>query len=733
MSGASVLRKHATSLLLIAAAMAIGAYAYFVDRGTISDSERKQRGNDVFPAYRREQVARVEIARPGAPGLVLERAPLSDGGDPSWTLTRADHHEVADQAAVERLLSAFEFASVVRKVDPKDAVGLDSPRASGLLGMGRLVYHFALGAPAPVPAGSAYFRLEGQGTYVITQELATALVQDADVYRERTLVPYLSLDLSRLVVRSRLDSVTIERMDPVSFRLPDLGVRASREKLDRVWGALGEMRAEAFVNDATGDRATSDAAFTIQMTPTDASKPAGELVVGGPCPEHPEDVVVVRRLPTRVSACAPKGILEGLGTSREALVDRHLFVAHADEIEELRIEGLSGDARRIDLARKGNGWHERAPRDRELSPDEVDAANALAEALARAEAAVVTRGDPAATFAGRSRVTLTRVDRAANGAAAPHSDESVVLGTAADAASATVQRLSDGAILRVSAEIARRLLPSELAIRSRDLFEPKMDQRVPVRIESRCDGVTQELTRADGTWSMRDSSSGALFPADVAGALDVASAVGRAKAEMWAADVDDGTFGLGKSGCSLTLGYTDDAGTRTVALEFGREGEGGYYARVVGDAPVFVAPRSLRALAARWLVDRAGFRVDPPSQDGVTLKAGTKVVTLARKGPSLERLDGGGEEVGGRVAEALAGLRAEGIVHLGAARADEGFAQPALDVRVRRAGDSGAALHFVVGHAAVWDNQKVYFARLDGVDATFAIAEGRMAPLFDAL
>jgi hypothetical protein len=741
-SGARDLRKHATSLLLIAAALGIGSYVYFVDRGSISDNERKRRQNDVFPAYRREEVARVEVSRPGAQKLVLERAALADGGDPSWSLRSGPGGSVgtvADQAAVERLLSAFEFASIVRKVDPKDAVGLDAPRASGLLGMGRLVYRFALGAAAPVPEGSAYFRVDGQGTYVITHELASALVQDPDTYRERTIVPYLSLDLSGLVVRSKAGgTLALERLDGTSFRLSDVGLRASREKLDRVWSALGEMRAESFLDDGAADRATEDPLFSLVLTPTDKAKPVGEIVVGGPCPDHPEDVVVVRTKPTRVSACAPRGILEGLATTRDALEDRRLFAGHGDEIEELKVEGLGGDARRLELARKGNGWHERAPRDRELSGDEVDATNALAEALAHAEGTDVKRGDPA-PIAGRSRVTVTRVDRGG--------DESVVLGPA-DGAFATVQRTADGALLRVSAEVARKLLPSEIAIRSRDLFDPALAKRSPARIASRCDRVTQELTHEGGLWTLRDPSSGASFPADVAGALDLASAVGRAKATQWVADADDGSFGLDPGACSLTVAFLDDTSPRdaasvtparsAVALQFGRprEGEeGGYYARIDGDGPVFVAPRSLRALASRWLIDRAGFRVDPATIDAVTLVRGPKVVVLTRRGQSLSRADGGGGagEEGEKVGEALAGLRAEGTVHIGPARADEGLAPPTLDVRVHRTGDAGASLHFVVGHGAVWEDQKVYFARLDGVDATFAIAEARLAPLLDAL
>ena len=755
MSRATVLRRNATSLALIAVAVGLGAYAYFVDRGKVTDTERARRSNDVFPAYRREDVSRVLVARAGAPALVLERKAGPDGGDPSWTLASPRPGEepiVADQAAVERLLGAFEFASIVRKVAADAGAFAAAPRATGTLGMGRVVYHFVLGAAAPAPEGSAYFHVDGEGDFVIPHELVTALLQSPDTYRERTIVPYLSLDLSRLEVSSppQKSSVVLDRIDGTSFRLPALGLRASRETLDRIWSALGEMRAESFLDDAAADRAIESPSFVIHMVPTDKSKPAGDLVVGGPCPDHPEDVVVVRKSPSRVSACAPKGILAGLGTTDGTLVDRRLFSAHGDEIEELRFEGLAGDPRRVEIARTGNGWHERLPADRTLAGDEVDAANALADLLARAEAVpgdgapAVKPGDPGAPFAGRARVTVTKLDHGG--------DETVTLGPV-DGQVASVHRGADGAILRVPLEVARKLLPSPIAIRARDLFPPLSDTRAPVRVATSCDGVAQELVNDTTGWSMHELvarggsgevKAGTAFPADVAGALDLASAVGRAKAESWAADADDGTFGLGPSDprCTLSVDYADDAGKRSTVLEFGatsREGEGGTYARVAGDPAVFVAPRSLRALAAHWLIDRAGFRASPAQVERVTLEArtagGAKRAAFVRQGQELVMADGKPSDVAARVSEALASLRAEGVVHTGPARPDEGFTEPALDVRLVRAGDDAGAtsVHFVVGHAGVWENERVYFARLDGVNATFAIAEGRLAPLFDAL
>src|SRR5262249_41477279 len=132
---------------------------------------------------------------------------------------------------------------------------------------------------------------------------------------------------------------------------------------------------------------------TIVMTPKEAGKPIGELVVGDACPGHPNDVVVLRKQPTRVAACAPKGAMDQLlAIEPQALIDRRPFSFRHDEIEELRLAAIGGGAggpgdgggsiRALELAGRGTGFPQREPVDRELTAEEADAASEL---LARIE------------------------------------------------------------------------------------------------------------------------------------------------------------------------------------------------------------------------------------------------------------------------------------------------------------------------------------------------------------
>ena len=713
-------RKHGSTVGLVVCAATLGVYAY-VDRKTVSDSERKERANDVFPAYRRQEVDRIELVQGGVT-LTLEKRASGDAGDTAWQMT-SPRHERADAAAVDKLLGDIEFAGIVRKVDADAAAGIDSPRALGTLSMGRLVYRFALGAAAPTPAGAAYFRLDGEGAFVVSRDFATSLLKTADAYRERTVVPYLSLEIKTLGIQGDGEAFTLERMDDVSFRLKERDLRASRETLDRVWGALAEGRAESFLEEADAERAIGATPLVIEIGPRDATKPEGELHVGGVCPEHPEDVVMIRRKPAPLSACVPKGMLPGLHATLDELVDKRLFAARGDEIAELVLEPIPSGPK-VEIARKGSGWHERSPEDRDLASDEVDEANALTTSLAKGEALDVFPGDPKAPVPIRARI---RIQRGEN-----KGEEAVELGPPSPLGGALVKRLADGAILRVSDALAHRLVPSPIALRGKQVFFPPLEGKVASVLETQCDGRAQRLARDANGWSVVKPAG---YLADSPGTAELVSLVARAEADAWVSESDDGSFGFDKSACSLTLGYDEDGGSRTVGIVFGREAEPGqYFAHPLGQSAVFLAPRSLYDEALRVLIDRSGFHVDSAEVEMLSLARGSSRVVLSRRSGKLDLPDGGGADLGEKLSLALDALHVDDVVHLGPPAAKEGFGRPSLDVRIRMKRDSGAReLHFVLGDSALILKERMFYARLDGVDATFAIARDRIAPLLDAL
>ena len=57
----SPLRKHATSIGLVIAAVTLGGYIWLVDRDNPSTSETQAREDNLLTVFRREQLGKIEI------------------------------------------------------------------------------------------------------------------------------------------------------------------------------------------------------------------------------------------------------------------------------------------------------------------------------------------------------------------------------------------------------------------------------------------------------------------------------------------------------------------------------------------------------------------------------------------------------------------------------------------------------------------------------------------------
>jgi hypothetical protein len=725
----------ATPVALVVLAIGTAGYAYFVDRGRVSDADRAARRTDVFPSFRVDQVRKIELVH-GSETLALARdAAAGADGQSAWTMVQP-RRDPADPSAVDALLRELEMAPRVRDVNEADGVGLDAPRVRGSLTVGQVTYRFVVGADALTPEGAAYMRLDGEGTFVVERTLKVQLLRGADAYRERSLVPYGANDVARLELTAPgVARVTLERRG-TAFRVDGQGgLRASRAALDHLFGALADARAESFVDDAAAERAMASIVRTVVITPRDASRPGTTLVVGGACPsEDPElraDVVVVRTAPSRAAACVAGGVADALAATAASLVDDSPLMAHADEIEEVRLEPAAGSGAGpvVDLARRAGGWHERAPDEREIPPGEADSTNALVDALAGARALDVRRAAPGERFTVRARATILRTGGGAS---------EVVEVTAPDALGvALARRIDDGAILALARGVARRFEPHPIALSAGPVWRSPVDPGAVVAVDDGCSHGPARLELDGGVWKARGVA------ADNLSAGDLVEAFARAKADAWVAESDDGTFGFGREGsCAVTLVLPSSGREpgRRLGLVFGAPGEGGVYARASDGPGVFVASAVLRELASHPPVDRGPFRLDLASWTRVSIERGAARIALSRArdgGGPLERA-GGDAGVPEKLESALAGLRAECALHTGPATSDEGFDRPTLEidavVSAGAGGDDGAAgaLHIEIGAPTRDGTTEGYFARAAGVDATFLVSRAAVNAVLDA-
>lgn len=689
------------TLVLVACAVALGVWLW-LDRDRVTEGERKRRENSAFVAWRRDELSQISIAHEGET-IVLNRDPhadksLTQGKEGEWRMS-SPREERADPVAVERLVSTLELAVVARRATESAELGFGAPRATGSVRMGNLDVPFALGAVSPRPLGSSYFRVGDEPPIVVSKEVADALLASSDVYRDRTVVPYLATELSRFEARRADGAFTLERLDERSFRVVQTGVLASRVAVDRVWAALAESRAEAFPKDADVERLTSHPVVTLVLTPIDPARPPAELVIGDACPDHPADVVVLRKAPTRVAACAPKDILSALVVDAASLGETHVFSARMDEIEELRLAragagagaGAGVDAgapAALELARKGTGFHQRAPAFRDLTSAEADAATELLTRIASSEALAVRRGDvdgKGPPFVSIARATVRSGDR----------DESVDVGPAGEGGRTTLRRVLDDARLEVDAAVVRRLLPRATSVRPREVLDG--EKRRATRVVLRC-GVEQELVdRGEGLRLLTPAG----YETDGA-VVQLVDAILRGKVDSWVADRDDGSFGFRPDGCHFVIGF--EGGSAPVTMWFGDEGEGGVYARVDSRPGVMVVPKALRELAGRTYVSRGTLRVDAARIERVRVTSDGKEVR-AREPNAF--------------ASAVAGLSADRVVSL---KKEAEGPDLVIDVLVS---DGGAPRRIACRAASPAERH----CSIDGVRATFAVAEERFREL----
>jgi hypothetical protein len=680
-------KKHAGTIVLVVLALALGLWLWR-DRDRVTDAERKRRENSAFVVWRRDELTRVSIVHDGE-NVVLERdrpaagQPSSEGKEGQWRLT-SPRAERADPVAVDRLLSTLEFATAARKASEGMALGLDSPRASGVVRMGGLDVPFALGGPSPRPEGSSYFRVGDEAPIVVSKEVADALLAPSDTYRDRTVVPYLATELSRIEVKHADGGFALVRIDDHAFRIEESGLLAARAGVDKLWAALAEMRAEAFPKDADADRLTAHPVVTVKLVPKDGAKPPAELVVGEACPGHPADVVVLRKTPNRVAACAPRDVIGFLSADAATLVDKHPFTLHMDEIEELRLEHEGYEP--LDIARKGTGFHQRAPVERVVPEGDADAASELLTRIGIAEARTVTRGGGAFVSAGRAVVR------------SGEREEVVEVGAPAADGHATLRRLLDGALLDVAPSVYRRLVPRRTALMPRTVLEH--EARRVTRVLLRC-GVEQELVdRGEGFRLVTpagyetDGAIGQLVDGLVKGRIDT-----------WVADTDDGSFGFTKDGCHVVLAFED--GNAPATVWFGAEGEGGVYMKAEPRSGVMVGPPSLRALAGDIYVSRGTLRTEQSRIERVKVTSHGRPVTL--RDPAAARA-------------ALGSLVADRVLSLNKL---DGAPDLVIEVAATEASTPRRIACRSVSPTA-------RHCGLDGVNATFAVSPARLAALLPA-
>jgi len=754
MNVAATAKRHATTIILSALAASAAVYVFVVDRGSVTTQEASQRKRNLFAAWRVDDISTVKIERSGKTATLTHRAPDARG-QRFWDIAIDKDRFAAEEQQVDQFLGTLEFSTFERIVEPgsvdSSVLGLDQPRLRVAVTISDRVTEVTVGGQASSPPGAVFAAVKdetGQHLYVLNKELAAALDTDPELLRARRLVPYPSTDVARFEIVAPTFAYQIERTGPDGSEMRFAGPaketkkRVSRRAFDELLTTLGRTDAASFLADEVADKA-SNPAVTITFVPKDSSRARGVLAVGGACPNNAEQVVAIQREPSRISACVTKEIADGLSKSPDTLLDRGLFSATLDEVQEVLF--TSGD-KRLELARKGTNFHERTPVDRDI---DASAGHALLETLLALRGSdVIVGGDRNALGLDKPTGTIRLISlmpgRGKDGGDDERVEEIFVGATRGD--EIAVSRGKDGDVLMLPTTALRDLFPAEVALRSLTVIDQPETVVRAFRIEQG-ERVQRIERTGEGGWKLTEPSGRGLA-ADIGLASDIATTLFPLKAERFAASKDDGTFGLDKPRIIVEADTSSgDAGARNIRLLIGAPTTSGSFARLDGDDAVFVVPRVVETVTSQWLLDRAVFSLvlDEIVRVTVTQKDKSRKPLVLKRVADAFSIEGAASDTSraAQLRDALGDLAPDAAVSVGAPRQDQGLDPPAFTITIERASpadtsngvtvDPQRTVRLMFGARDVFRGHEVMYARREGIDATYVIARSKAHTFIDTL
>jgi hypothetical protein len=420
-----------------------------------------------------------------------------------------------------------------------------------------------------------------------------------------------------------------------------------------------------------------------------------------------------------LAACVPAEATEGLRVNPESIADKRVFDLKPDDVEELTI--ARGD-KVIELVRKGSGWKMRKPDERDVPGAD---AKGFIDGLVKVEGELVSGIDPKTAGLEPARGTL-KIIQPASGSQV-HPEQRIEIGDERDGG-LLLRRSVDGTILRVSKDGARLFDASTTSIRSTDLLDIASEQirKTTVVWES----GKQVIVRGPAGFKLETPPG---YVADGALSADLFEALAKLSAERWVAE----RFGLGTPRVTAQFEGTQDGGANTWKLLVGARSGDGAYARLEPEPAVFLLSRNVEQALTSWVIDRSVFILDPSEVLSISLAGNGKSASIkGDKGRWQATAGGLSEAAVEKVRDAFVQMRAEGAVHTGAAQDSEGLDKPLLEVVVKRAPGHEARssdIRIRIGRGDVWRTMNIYYARREGIDATYALAASRVKPVLTAM
>jgi hypothetical protein len=551
----------------------------------------------------------------------------------------------------------------------------------------------------------------------VVSELDVAL----DKLREPRLLELGRSDIAKLVLEQSSGKVELLQRKRGIFSLQRAGALelASSEATERVLSALSRVVASQFVQPEQARSAIGQdpASLRVALEATDPAQAPISLSFGASCPGNAEQSLVLREERGRSprAGCLATDIVQALRTSEAELVLDRPFAARVDEVEQLQISATPfGEKIKmrspgfLDLVRKGSAFQLRSPAETEVA---LDAGNQRISALVRARAERAPASD-LGPETGWVRLELS----AGNGPTRP--SELVRLGTPRHDGSLCMKRDADGVVLCVDRDAAEAFRTDATLLRSLIMLRFAASELKQLDIETR--DLTERLERSEGGGYALQKPKG--FQHDGGLVTEVVQALGALQAERWVATAVAPVHGFEAPRLRARIELRSGA---VHELIVGARAKDGFYARLGADPAVFVLSSATLKALQEPLIDRALYPELGSDLATLVLTRGARSLTLERAGDAWR--GGTTPERASELVETLSSLRADFTVHLGPARPNEGLTRPGFSITFVAKDGKRDVLR--IGARDTIDGAAIAYARLDSVDATFALSSSTVTAL----
>jgi hypothetical protein len=355
--------KPKTTLILLAVAILLGGFIFWLDRFSQNTRDTRDRATHVV------QVNRTEIH-----GFTIHNdnslIKIEADGD-AWKIV-APIKDDADTTVVDQLLDAIQnlrpddlitdLGKGAKKRQLLKDFGLIKSRLRLKLEGNQVPPEIQFGQETAVQ-GQSYLRVgDDDAVYVVANDLKEIVSKSPEDFRDHRMTPFLTTMIDRAIFQVSGGEIELARDQDNWQLVRPIKARASNDAVLNILTKLNQAQISKFVGT---DKSTNLSSFGLD-SPTNVLTLYGgegkkfEIEIGGLVPSNPQTVYA--GLPERNSVVeVDKAFANLLNITPNDLRDRKIARLNSDLIDRVTIENL--DQPTIVLSREENRWRFLSPTD----------------------------------------------------------------------------------------------------------------------------------------------------------------------------------------------------------------------------------------------------------------------------------------------------------------------------------------------------------------------------------